>query len=129
MRGSNPKTMLRQAAALFTILALTLASRSALAAGDIDPARLEGGEFGATKLVHPRPRPESDLYRDWKAHGIQAIRECRETRPSDYLKIVAMIVSKAEDLSGLADGMHDAAFEEIIEERRQQALAMIAKMR
>jgi hypothetical protein len=40
-----------------------------------------------------------------------------------------MIVSKAEDLSGVADGMHNAALEEIIEERRQQALAMIAKMR
>jgi hypothetical protein len=40
-----------------------------------------------------------------------------------------MIVSKAEDLSGIADSMHDAAVEQIIEERRQQALAMIAKMR
>jgi hypothetical protein len=70
-----------------------------------------------------------DLYQDWKAHGIQAIRECRETRPADYLKIVAMIVSKAEDLSGLADGMHDAAMEQFIAERRQQALAMIAKKR
>jgi hypothetical protein len=70
-----------------------------------------------------------DLYQDWKAHGIEAIRECRERRPSDYLRIVAMIVSKAEDLSGMADGMHDAAVEEIIEERRQQALLMIAKMR
>jgi hypothetical protein len=69
-----------------------------------------------------------DLYRDWKAHGIQAIRECRETRPSDYLKIVAMIVSKAEDLS-LDSEMRDAAVEQFIEERRQQALAMIAKMR
>jgi hypothetical protein len=40
-----------------------------------------------------------DLYQDWKAHGIEAIRECRERRPSDYLWIVAMIVSNAEDLS------------------------------
>jgi hypothetical protein len=70
-----------------------------------------------------------DLYEDWKEHGIQVIREVRETRPADYLKIVAMIVSKAEDLSGMADGMHDDALEEFIEERRQQALAMIAKMR
>ena len=40
-----------------------------------------------------------DLYQDWKAHGIQAIRKVRETRPADYLKIVAMVVSKAEDVS------------------------------
>ena len=43
MRGSNPKTILRQAA-LYTILALTLTSRSALAAGDIDPARLRAAD-------------------------------------------------------------------------------------
>ena len=68
-----------------------------------------------------------DLYQDWKAHGIQAIRECRERRPSDYLRIVAMIVSKVEDLS-LDSEMRDAAVEQFIEERRQQALKMIAKM-
>jgi hypothetical protein len=70
----------------------------------------------------------ADLYHDWKEHGIQAIRECRETRPADYLKIVAMVVSKAEDLSGMADE-HDRAMEAFIEERRQQALLMIEKMR
>jgi quinohemoprotein ethanol dehydrogenase len=43
MRRSNPKTIVRQAA-LFTILALTLTSRSALAAGDIDPARLRAAD-------------------------------------------------------------------------------------
>jgi hypothetical protein len=68
-----------------------------------------------------------DLYKDWNEHGIQAIREYRETRPSDYLKVIAMLVSKCGDLS-LADDMRDAAMEEFIEERRQQALAMIAKM-
>jgi hypothetical protein len=69
-----------------------------------------------------------DLYQDWKEHGIQAIREVRERRPSDYLRIVAMIVSKAEDLS-LDSEMRDAAVEQFIEERRQQALLAIAKMR
>jgi hypothetical protein len=68
-----------------------------------------------------------DLYRDWKEHGIQAIRETRETRPAEYLKIVAMIVSKAEDLS-MDSEMRDAAVEQFIEERRQAALKMIAKM-
>jgi hypothetical protein len=52
-----------------------------------------------------------DLYQDWKEHGIQAIRETRERRPSDYLRIVAMIVSKAEDLS-LDSEMRDAAVEQ-----------------
>jgi hypothetical protein len=40
---------------------------------------------------------------------------------------VAMIVSKAEDLS-LDREMRDAAVEQFIEERRQKALEMIAKM-
>jgi hypothetical protein len=68
-----------------------------------------------------------DLYRDWQEHGIQAIRAARESRPVDYLKIVAMIVSKCGDLSS-ADDMRDAAVEAYIEERRQKALKMIAKM-
>jgi hypothetical protein len=68
-----------------------------------------------------------DLYRDWKAHGIQAIRETRETSPADYLRIVAMIISKCD--VNLADDMHDAALEQFIEERRQKALLTIAKMR
>ena len=68
-----------------------------------------------------------DLYEDWKEHGMAAIRAVRKERPADYLKIVAMIVSKAEDLS-LDSEMRDAAVEQFIEERRQQALAMIAKM-
>jgi hypothetical protein len=69
-----------------------------------------------------------DLYRDWKEHGIQAIRAARESRPVEYLKVVAVIVSKAEDLSGRADDMRDGAVEQFIEERRQQALKMIARM-
>jgi hypothetical protein len=68
-----------------------------------------------------------DLHRHWLKHGNQAIQEVFETRPADYLKIVAMIVSKAEDLS-LDSEKRDAAVEQFIEERRQQALAMIAKM-
>jgi hypothetical protein len=69
-----------------------------------------------------------NLYKDWQQHGIQAIRAARENRPVEYLKVVAVIVSKCGDLS-LADDMRDAAVEQFIEERRQQALAMIEKMR
>jgi hypothetical protein len=68
-----------------------------------------------------------DLYQDWKEHGAQAIREVRETRPADYLRVVAMVVSKYETLD-TDDTLRDAAMEQFIEERRQQALAMIAKM-
>jgi hypothetical protein len=64
-----------------------------------------------------------DLYQDWKAHGIEAIRECRETR-----QIVAMVVSKCVDLS-MDNEMRDAAVEQFIEERRQKAELQIAKMR
>ena len=65
---------------------------------------------------------------NWKAHGAQTIREVRETRPADYLKIVAMIVSKAEDLSSDSE-MRDAAVEQLIEERRQKVLLQLEKMR
>ena len=49
------------------------------------------------------------------------------TENIDYLKIVAMIISKCEDLS-LDSEMRDAAIEAYIEERRQKALKIIAKM-
>ena len=39
-----------------------------------------------------------------------------------------MIVARASDFDGIADDMRDAAVEQFIEERRQQALATIAKM-
>jgi uncharacterized pyridoxal phosphate-containing UPF0001 family protein len=69
-----------------------------------------------------------DLYRDWQEHGIQAIRAARESRPVEYLKVVAVIVSKCGDLS-VVDDMRDAAVEQFIEERRQKAEMLIAKMR
>jgi hypothetical protein len=68
-----------------------------------------------------------DLYADWQEHGIQAIRQVRETRPADYLRVVAMVVSKYETLD-TDDTLRDAAVEQFIEERRQKALKMIAKM-
>jgi hypothetical protein len=47
-------------------------------------------------------------------------------RPADYLRIVALIVSKCD--INLDDEMRDAAVEQFIEERRQAALLTIAKM-
>ena len=68
-----------------------------------------------------------DLYHHWLERGAQAIQAVFETRPADYLKIVAMVISKCEDLS-LDNELRDAAVEAYIEERRQKALKMIAKM-
>src|SRR5262245_32606105 len=67
----------------------------------------------------------ADLYEHWKAHGIQAIREVRESRPAEFLRICAMIVRGASEFDSLTDGMHNEAIEQFIEERRKQALLMI----
>ena len=56
-----------------------------------------------------------------------AIQTVFETRPADYLRVVAMVVSKYETLD-TDDTLRDAAMEQFIEERRQQALKMIARM-
>jgi hypothetical protein len=61
------------------------------------------------------------------SYFLQDAGPCRLSN-ADYLKIVAMIVSKAEGPS-LDSEMRDAAVEQFIEERRQKALVMIAKMR
>lgn len=67
-----------------------------------------------------------DFYQDWLAHGIQAIEICRETDPGLYLKIAASLVSKSDERFG---GERDAVMEKFIEERRQEALRMIEKMK
>jgi Bifunctional DNA primase/polymerase, N-terminal len=69
----------------------------------------------------------ADLYEDWLKHGMAAIRKVREERPADYLKVVALLVSKCEDLG--ADVSRNAELLQVIEERRQKAAAQIAKMR
>ncbi len=40
-----------------------------------------------------------DLYADWQEGGIAAIKEVRETKPSDYLKVVASILPKTLDVN------------------------------
>jgi hypothetical protein len=89
--------------------------------GNIPPGRPKGARNKLAEVMI------DDLYRDWKEHGIEAIREVREGRPSDYLRIVAMIVSKATE--DFTDDMRDHELLQIIEERRQKAAAKIAKMR
>lgn len=36
----------------------------------------------------------SDLMADWEGHGAAAIKEVRETRPADYVKVVAATLPK-----------------------------------
>jgi hypothetical protein len=70
-----------------------------------------------------------DLYQDWKEHGIQVIQEVRESRPSDYLKICAILVRSSSDVNSISETMHSDAIAELIEERRILAQSMIAKMK
>jgi hypothetical protein len=35
----------------------------------------------------------ADLYANWCEHGAEAIRQVREDRPSDYLKVIALLVA------------------------------------
>jgi hypothetical protein len=51
------------------------------------------------------------------------------TRPSEYLRICALIVRGASDFDSLADGIHSEEIEQLIEERRREALLIIAKMK
>jgi hypothetical protein len=71
----------------------------------------------------------SDLYHDWIEHGIHVIQEVRETRPSDYLKICAILVRSSSEFNSISETMHSDAISELIEERRILAQSMIAKMK
>jgi hypothetical protein len=70
-----------------------------------------------------------DLYHDWLEHGIQAIRDVRESRPSDYLKICAILVRSSSEFNSISETIHSDAIAELIEERRKLAQSMIAKMK
>ena len=70
----------------------------------------------------------ADLYHDWMEHGMQAVIEVRETRPSDYLKVVALLVSKCDEAI-FERITHHEDIERIIEDRRQKVLARLEKMR
>ena len=41
----------------------------------------------------------ADILADWEEHGAAAIREVRETKPSDYLKVVASILPKQAEIN------------------------------
>lgn len=68
----------------------------------------------------------NDLYAVWKAKGMTVLERLADDEPGTFAKIAAMLVGKAEDV--VRDDGKDAAVEAYIEERRQRALKMIAKM-
>lgn len=68
----------------------------------------------------------NDLYAVWKDKGMTVLERLADDEPGTFAKIAAMLVGKAEDV--VRDDARDAAVEAYIEERRQKALKMIAKM-
>ena len=36
----------------------------------------------------------ADLYQDWREHGLEALAAARESKPADYLKVVASVLPK-----------------------------------
>jgi hypothetical protein len=69
----------------------------------------------------------NDLYAVWQAKGMSVLERLADDDPSSFAKIAAMLVLKVEDAKG-DSAERDAAIEAYIEERRQKALKMIAKM-
>jgi len=62
----------------------------------------------------------ADLYADWQDNGSETIQKVRETRPQDYLKVVASILPKELNIS-VEDELSDAELDERI---RQLAAAL-----
>src|ERR1700730_10320285 len=57
----------------------------------------------------------ADLYADWQKHGPVTIIKVRETRPTDYLKLIASIVPKDVNMNvSPFEHMTDAELEALI---------------
>ena len=69
----------------------------------------------------------NDLYAVWQDKGRIVMERMAEEDPVAFAKIVAMSVLKESEVAANS-AERDAAVEAYIEERRQKALAMIAKM-
>lgn len=64
---------------------------------------------------------------DWEQHGVAAIEKVRETRPADYLKVVASILPKELNVNTNALGeMSDDELVGILEAVKQQLIASTA---
>jgi hypothetical protein len=68
-----------------------------------------------------------DLYAVWQAKGMSVLERLADDDPGAFAKIAAMLVIKDEN-AGADNSARDAAVEAYIEERRQKALKMIARM-
>jgi hypothetical protein len=69
----------------------------------------------------------NDLYAVWKAKGMSVLERLADDDPASFAKIASMLVLKDEG-SNSDNAERNAAIEAYIEERRQKALKMIAKM-
>lgn len=82
--------------------------------------------FGPGNNANPNGRPKGSrtkldslfvecLYRDFKDHGADAVRKCREEKPDVYLNVIAKVVPKQVELDAtdaavdLAKGLHAVA--------------------
>jgi hypothetical protein len=92
--------------------------------------RFMAGNIGGGRKPGARPKVAAlfwnDLYAVWKAKGMGVMERLADEEPGTFAKIAAMLVGKAEDV--VRDDAKDAQVEAYIEERRQKALLMIAKM-
>jgi hypothetical protein len=93
--------------------------------------RFLSGNIGGGRHKGSRPKLSAmfwnDLFAVWQAKGISVLERLADDDPAAFAKIAAMLVLKAED-ANCDSAERNAAIEAYIEERRQQALKMIAKM-
>jgi hypothetical protein len=47
------------------------------------------------------------LLADFEVHGLQAIKECRETKPEQYVKVVASLLPKEVEIKRPLDELND----------------------
>ena len=69
------------------------------------PQKMEERKWKPGQSGNPKGRPKgartklanafaADLLDDWNDRGMEAIQQCREQRPQDYLKVIASIMPK-----------------------------------
>lgn len=55
------------------------------------------------------------LYNDWQGHGEEAIVQCREEKPTEYVKIVAGLLPKEMILQKPEEEMSDSELQEMLD--------------
>ena len=59
----------------------------------------------------------ADLYQDWREHGLEALAAARESKPADYLKVVASVLPK--DIKVTLETMTDGELAKRIDQLTQ----------